>query len=224
MMGKKLRDVFLFAVILCLCLDSNAEAKGKGKSKGKGAPSDEDDPKQAHLSYGNNPLHDAARDEDIEFMKKILERTPGIFRDARFKAWDYDEPEDYPSLHDKNDGGNTPLHLATWMNKKEAAKLLVQHGAPVNVRNRAGQHPVAWAARHNDTAILELMLKEGASPNTADDQGFAPLHFCAGRNAVEACKMLLDHGANINAATGRGHTPIFTASELHHTAVAMLLL
>jgi hypothetical protein len=38
---------------------------------------------QAHLSYGNNPLHDAARDGDLVLLEKILKRVPGTFTDNR---------------------------------------------------------------------------------------------------------------------------------------------
>ena len=43
---------------------------------------------QAHLSYGNNPLHDAARDGDLEMLRKILDRVPGTFTDNRFSKWE----------------------------------------------------------------------------------------------------------------------------------------
>jgi hypothetical protein len=66
-------------------------------------PPDENDPNQAFLSYGNNPLHDAARDGNLDLVRKIVNRVPGVFRDARFSKWEYDDPEDYPDLRDKND-------------------------------------------------------------------------------------------------------------------------
>lgn len=190
------------------------------------APTEKDpnDPNQAHLSYGNNPLHDAARDGDLVMLEKILKRVPGTFTDNRFSKWEYDEPEDYPDKGDKNDGGNTALHLATWMGKKEAVRMLLDHGASINVRNRAGNFPLAWSARHNDTSILEWFLEKGATVNDGDDKGFTALHICAYANAVEACRLLLNKGANVNAATEKGYTAIFTAAEHHNTAVALLLM
>ena len=56
-------------------------------SKQEAQVKDPDDPKQAHLSYGNNPLHDAARDGDMVLLTKILERVPGTFTDNRFSKW-----------------------------------------------------------------------------------------------------------------------------------------
>ena len=56
-------------------------------SKQEAQVKDPDDPKQAHLSYGNNPLHDAARDGDMVLLTKILDRVPGTFTDNRFSKW-----------------------------------------------------------------------------------------------------------------------------------------
>mmetsp|Transcript_30427 Transcript_30427/g.47665 ORF Transcript_30427/g.47665 Transcript_30427/m.47665 type:complete len:292 (-) Transcript_30427:281-1156(-) len=185
---------------------------------------DHDDPNQAHLTYGNNPLHDAAKNGDHAMLKKILDGVPGIFADNRFSKWEYDEPEDYPTHNDKNDGGNTPLHLATWLNQKESVKILIEKGASVHVKNRAGNYPVQWAARHNDTTIMKLLIEKGADVKTADNAGFTALHFCAFANTVEACRILLDNGADVNAQTDKGYSPICTAAEHHMTAVAELLI
>ncbi len=98
----------LLGVMVCAALLISAESKKKSKSppsKAENVPQerDENDPNQAFLSYGNNPLHDAARDGNVELVRKILNRVPGVFTDARFSKWEYDDPEDYPDYRDKND-------------------------------------------------------------------------------------------------------------------------
>eukprot|EP00286_Rhodomonas_abbreviata_P018249 CAMPEP_0181310138 /NCGR_PEP_ID=MMETSP1101-20121128/12421_1 /TAXON_ID=46948 /ORGANISM="Rhodomonas abbreviata, Strain Caron Lab Isolate" /LENGTH=277 /DNA_ID=CAMNT_0023416737 /DNA_START=117 /DNA_END=946 /DNA_ORIENTATION=+ len=184
----------------------------------------EDDPNQAHLSYGNTPLHDAARDGDMKMLQGILDRVPGIFRDRRFVKLDYHDPEDYPDTHEKNDGGNTPLHLAAYMGQTPAVRLLLEKGASVHATNRAGNTALHWAARHEDTAILAMLLDKGSDARAEDKSGFTGLHFCAYANAVETCRLLLDNGADVNAVTDKGYTPVCTAAEHHCTAVAELLI
>jgi hypothetical protein len=100
--------VFILLVSAVLLLPSPSECKKKTKATAQtenaaGGPPNENDPKQAFLSYGNNPLHDAARDGNVELVRKIVDRVPGVFTDARFSKWEYDDPEDYPDFRDKND-------------------------------------------------------------------------------------------------------------------------
>ncbi len=102
------RTNLLVVFIVCTTLFLSTECKKKSKTpppKAENEPQerDENDPKQAFLSYGNNPLHDAARDGKVELVRKILNRVPGVFTDVRFSKWEYDDPEDYPDYRDKND-------------------------------------------------------------------------------------------------------------------------
>jgi hypothetical protein len=174
---RGLPRLLLVAMLLSLCIlfaDAAKKKKSKkddpkkddSKKKDPNAVPDPDDPNQAFLSYGNNPLHDAARDGDMDLLQKILDRVPGAFTDKRFSRWDYDEPEDYPDHSTKNDAGNTPLMLATWMGQAKAVQMLMDHGASVHVQNRASNTPVIWAARHNDTTILVRFLDDLATGAT----------------------------------------------------------
>ena len=51
-------------------------------------------------------------------------------------------------------GGNTPLHLATWMGQKEVVKLLLEKGANVHVANRVGA--ATLAIKFNDFVIYPI--------------------------------------------------------------------
>jgi hypothetical protein len=43
--------------------------------------------------------------------------------------------------------GNTALHLAVMLGRMECVQLLLAHGAPVKLKNRAGWSPLAEAIR-----------------------------------------------------------------------------
>jgi Ankyrin repeats (many copies) len=51
--------------------------------------------------------------------------------------------------------GNTPLHLAVMLGRMECVQLLLVHGAPVKVKNKAGWSPLAEAIRYEYTIVLE---------------------------------------------------------------------
>jgi uncharacterized protein len=64
-----------------------------------------------------------------------------------------------------------PLHSAASARNVEAARLLLEHGAPVNARQHGGWAPLHAAAQNGDRAMVELLLKHGADPQASNDDG-----------------------------------------------------
>ena len=67
-----------------------------------------------------------------------------------------------------------PLHSAASARNLEAARLLLEHGAPVNARQQAGWIPIHAAAQNGDRPMVELLLKHHADPKLANDAGKTP--------------------------------------------------
>jgi ankyrin repeat protein len=67
-----------------------------------------------------------------------------------------------------------PLHSAASARNLEAARLLLEHGAPVNARQQAGWVPMHAAAQNGDRPMVELLLQHHADPNLANDAGKTP--------------------------------------------------
>jgi len=65
----------------------------------------------------------------------------------------------------------TPLHSAASARNLEAARPLLEHGAPVNARQQAGWVPIHAAAQNGDRSMVELLLKHQADPKLANDEG-----------------------------------------------------
>ena len=64
-----------------------------------------------------------------------------------------------------------PLHSAASARNLEAARLLLEHGAPVNLRQQAGWVPIHAAAQNGDRPMVDLLLKYHADPKLANDEG-----------------------------------------------------
>ena len=64
-----------------------------------------------------------------------------------------------------------PLHSAASSRNLEAARLLLERGAPVNARQQAGWVPIHAAAQNGDRPMVELLLEHGADPKLVNDQG-----------------------------------------------------
>lgn len=63
-------------------------------------------------------------------------------------------------IAEKDVHGNTPLHLAVMLGRKDCIQLLLTFNAPVKVKNSAGWSPLAEAISYGDrTIILSLVQK-----------------------------------------------------------------
>jgi uncharacterized protein len=64
-----------------------------------------------------------------------------------------------------------PLHSAASARNLEAARLLLEHGAPINARQQGGWVPLHAAVQNGDRPMVELLLKYRADPKLANDKG-----------------------------------------------------
>lgn len=120
-------------------------------------------------------------------------------------------------------GGITPLHLASAMDHKEAAALLLCHGADPNSATDRGFSPLHWAANQNAVGTAKLLISAGADPCARTPNGVTPLHWAAQKNAVETVKLLIVAGADVEALTRNGLLPLHWAVMKDATDAAVLI-
>jgi ankyrin repeat protein len=119
--------------------------------------------------------------------------------------------------------GATPLLRAAKVGDTGAIKLLLAHGALVDLPNQDGVTPLlaaAGAGRNTSTtrgrfktekdaiAAVELLKAAGADINAATKAGETVLHSSALRGWSELTKLLVASGADPNAAAKSGLTPL----------------
>ncbi|XP_034939862.1 ankyrin repeat domain-containing protein 13C isoform X2 [Chelonus insularis] len=63
-------------------------------------------------------------------------------------------------IAEKDKHGNTPLHLAVMLGRKECVQLLLSHGAPVKVKNLAGWSPLAEAVSYGDRQTISSLVRK----------------------------------------------------------------
>jgi len=130
--------------------------------------------------------------------------------------------------------GTTPLLRAAKALDAPAVKLLVDHGARLDLPNNRGFTPIMAAAgmgssdadtrgyytNAEDTAqrsvdTLRILLDAGADVNSKNPQGLTPLHEAARWGWNAAVQFLVDRGADLNAksrgADGKEKTVIDSA-------------
>ena len=91
------------------------------------------------------------------------------------------------------------LHHAAVNNDVESARLLIAHGADIELTSeQQGSRPMHLAADANSIEVLRLLVKSGADIESTDGLGRRPLCRAAAVQP-EAVEVLLDSGAEIEA-------------------------
>ncbi len=105
--------------------------------------------------------------------------------------------------------GARPLHLTCFFGQTEAAKLLLNCGADLNVGLGAfgGVFPIHSAAASQSTEIIRMLLRADADPNTKQQGGWTALHAAAKNGDSAMTRLLLEHNADPNIRTDDGATP-----------------
>ncbi len=121
--------------------------------------------------------------------------------------------------------GYTALHFASFFAKPEAARILLEAGAPVGVvaNNEMRVQPLHSAAAGHQPEICRMLLAAGADVDARQAGGFTPLHGAAQNGDPEMVELFLSAGADATATTDGGKTPSELAQEAGHPDVARRL-
>ena len=147
------------------------------------------------LAFGG-PIHDAARKGDVKKVQALLQSDPKL-------------------VSDKDNLGNTPLHVAALHGELAVAQALLDAGADVNAKNSSGPFSpgdlgtVVYSNNHPDPVVLLTVhgVDQGDMKN-----GYTPLDLAMfSVNHKKVVELLVAHGANVNAQASSGATPLFWA-------------
>ena len=121
--------------------------------------------------------------------------------------------------------GYTALHLAAFFAKPEAARILLEAGAPVDVvaANEMRVQPLHSAAAGRQPEICRMLLAAGADVDARQAGGFTPLHAAAEHGDPEMVELFLSAGADASATTDDGKTPAAAADAAGHLDIARRL-
>ncbi|EAY15979.1 ankyrin repeat protein, putative [Trichomonas vaginalis G3] len=128
------------------------------------------------------------------------------------------------NINEKNENGETALHIAALNNSKETAELLISHGANINEKDNSKRTPLFDAAENNSKETAELLISHGANINEKDKYGQTALHYAARFNSKETAELLISHGAVINEKDKDGETTLRYAARFNSKEIAELLI
>lgn len=106
----------------------------------------------------------------------------------------------------KNAKGETRLHEACINGNYQLAKMLIDQGHTINVRDNAGWLPLHEASIHGHRDIMELLLDNGGQSAINDKggascDGITPLYDACSNGNISVVQLLLDRGAKATLKT-----------------------
>ncbi|MDD5424979.1 MAG: ankyrin repeat domain-containing protein [candidate division Zixibacteria bacterium] len=122
------------------------------------------------------------------------------------------------------DEGTTPLFYAVWFGRDDIFRLLIAHGARINMKNNDGDSPLFWAMNDNCIEEAKLLVEKGVRVNERNNYGITVLHNVACRGTVSIAQFLLEQGADINATADHGETPLTLAASENADMVKFLIM
>jgi ankyrin repeat protein len=160
-------------------------------------------------------LFEAVRAGDSARIKNLVAADPSL---AIFAAAIQGDSEQLTELLDSNRSlvgllsadGWTPLHLAAFFGKTEAARLLLNKGAIVNARstNPMQNMPLHAAASGRHVEVARLLIEHGAPVNAVQHGGWSPLHAAAQNGDIELAKALIAAGADVSLRAENNQLPL----------------
>jgi len=159
------------------------------------------------------PLINAVRAGDLDAMRAILSQNPDLAK----ASTDLDEPmrpSDAPAMR--------LIHLAVAENRMDAARVLIEFHADLNVRNADGRLPLHDCFELGRDEFAQLLLAAGAQPDVcaaaaygmhdrlrkllerdplqANDlqTGISPIGWSVYGDQEESARILLAHGAVVD--------------------------
>ena len=120
--------------------------------------------------------------------------------------------------------GATALWVAATGGHIELVRLLIQHGATVDLATGSNSTPLRGASFHGFLNVMDVLLDNGANVNTPNSVGQSPFLIAVLRNQEQAVRLLLKRGANKYQQTVNGYTALHLAAAKGRIEMLKLLI
>ena len=169
------------------------------------------------------------RKEKKKKLQKIAE-NPGCLVEAasrgdaaevRELVSEYEMP---PDQRKEEGDGPTPLVAAVLKGHEDVVKVLVKHGADVEVVDGDGNRPLHLAASRGYAEVARRLCKAKADKAAHGQSGATPLHLACRKGREEVVEVLVEAGASLEAVDLKGSFPLHAAAAGGHEEIVEFLL
>ena len=122
-------------------------------------------------------------------------------------------------VNTKCNGDTFLQRLAKENGSLKLAKLLIEKGANVNVRDTQGDTPLH---KSDNTKLAKLLIENGADIKLRNNKGNTALHEAVAKNNIKTVELLIDKGVDVNVRNNFGQTPLHKVK--YRKEIAKLLI
>jgi ankyrin repeat protein len=112
-------------------------------------------------------LHRAESGNSERVIRIILNKVKEIFNQYSQQIYQY--------INSQDTEGDTPLMWAAENGKINSARILLEYGVDIDLKNNDDMTALHWAAKNGHLDITELLLEYNANVNIKDKSGKIPL-------------------------------------------------
>jgi len=165
-----------------------------------------------HPTYGQTALQVAVSAGHVNVCKLILETAAPSNANRII-------------VNHEDENGEAPIHVAARCGLNEIMKLLVDHGANLDLIDGHGRTCIHLAAQSGHKECLAFALDSDAQDylEVLSDDGFTPLHVAVRANKADCVQLLLERGANVSSETTSGSN-VYNLAYKHRSERIMRLL
>lgn len=127
---------------------------------------------------------------------------------------------------EKNNNGDSALHIAARLGNMQLAQVLVENGCEINIMNNMQQTPLMVALSSPNPMCAMYLISMGAAYNVYDINMRTPLHLACMNGHFFVALALLNESTTlpVNFADIYGRTPIYYAAKTSQKVFLMRLL
>ncbi|KAE8573437.1 Putative ankyrin 2, isoform AA [Halyomorpha halys] len=178
--------------------------------------------------HGNLPLSSAVKSKDVDIVNLILQTSRSRVTNANFTTF-IDAYSDVKFINSQNNVTEihnlTALHIASYYGLTDIARLLISHGALLEVKDERGYTPLHYSCEQAHVEVVKLLLNFEANKYSADINGTTPLHIACRLGSLSLAQLLLPQPpAALDYSDKDGYTALHYAALSGSQEIGNLLL
>ena len=165
------------------------------------------------------------------FYTEINNKLFNLLKDHKWEEFkNYIELTEHLDLNIRDEQNNYLLTYAILYNKPDIVKLLIKHGARIDITDNEDRSILYTAIKYDYQEIIDILLEYNRDSigiflfDIRDRNNLVPIHYAILFNNVIALTKLLDAGASPNTADKKGYTPLHLSVFMRSYKMCSIIL